>query len=70
MYKILRPPGINIPRNILVANFYHNLDKIGDRDIVGYGRNGSPCYSDNIVYPMPAIRWKENSPEVMVVMIR
>lgn len=69
MYKILRQSGCYIPKNLRIANICHNLNKIGDRDIVGYGRNGSLCYSDNIVYPMPAIRWKENTPEVMVFLI-
>lgn len=42
------------------------LAKIGNRDIVGYGWNGEPIYQDRVDYPMPAIRFKENTPDVMV----
>lgn len=39
-------------------------DKIGNRDVVGYGWNGLPIYHDRVDYPMPAIRWKENTSDV------
>lgn len=41
-------------------------DRIGNRDIVGFGYNGEPAYLDRIDFPMPAIRWKENTSDVMV----
>lgn len=40
--------------------------KIGNREVVGYGWNGEPVYQDRVDYPMPAIRFKENTPDVMV----
>lgn len=42
------------------------LAKIGNRDVVGYGWNGQPVYQDRVDFPMPAIRFKENTPDVMV----
>lgn len=44
----------------------HNRSRIGNRDVVGYGLNGEYTYVDHIAFPMPAIRFKENTPEVMV----
>lgn len=40
---------------------------LGSRDIVGYGINGEPSYIDRFDYPMPAIRFKENTPDIMVL---
>uniref|UniRef100_A0A0K8TPZ8 Cytochrome c oxidase subunit 4 n=1 Tax=Tabanus bromius TaxID=304241 RepID=A0A0K8TPZ8_TABBR len=45
----------------------HTLEKIGNRDIVGYGWNGTACYADRVDYPMPAVRFKENTPEVLAL---
>lgn len=42
------------------------LAKIGNRDIVGFGWNGQPMYQDRVDYPMPSIRFKENTPDVLV----
>lgn len=42
------------------------LAKIGNRDVVGYGWNGEPCYQDRVDYPMPAIRFRENTSDVLV----
>jgi len=37
----------------------HTLDKIGKREIVGYGWNGTASYADRTDYPMPAVRFRE-----------
>lgn len=42
------------------------LAKIGNREVVGFGWNGEPIYMDRPDYPMPAIRFKENTPDVLV----
>lgn len=42
------------------------LQKIGKREIVGYGWNGLPVYADRVDYPMPPIRFKEPTPDVLV----
>jgi len=41
--------------------------KVGNRDIVGHGFNGNPVYMDREEYPAPAIRFKENTPELMAL---
>lgn len=45
----------------------YNKKMIGSREVVGFGFNGEPSYIDRPDYPMPAIRWKESTPEVMVL---
>ncbi|KAG8188202.1 hypothetical protein JTE90_021224 [Oedothorax gibbosus] len=50
------------PRTTSVAA-YHGRSRIGDRDVVGFGINGSYVYIDRVDYPMPAIRFRENTSE-------
>lgn len=38
--------------------------RIGNREIVGFGRNGEPSYFDAPDCPCPAVRWKEDTPEI------
>lgn len=45
----------------------HHVSKIGSREVVGYGWNGQTTYADRLDYPMPAIRFKENTPDVMML---
>ena len=42
------------------------LAKLGNRDVVGFGFNGEWVYQDRPDFPMPAIRFKENTPEILV----
>jgi len=44
--------------------------KLGNRDIVGYGFNGSAVYVDKEEYPAPAVRFGENSDEVMALRVK
>jgi cytochrome c oxidase subunit 4 len=41
--------------------------KLGNRDIVGYGWNGYPSYMDRPEFPCPAVRFRENSKEVLAL---
>lgn len=41
--------------------------KIGSREIVGFGFSGMPAYADRYDYPLPAIRWREDTPEIKVL---
>lgn len=45
----------------------HAASKIGNREIVGYGFNGQPVYVDRLDYPLPGIRFKENTPDVLAL---
>merc|ERR1712137_1389756 len=40
---------------------------IGNREIVGFGMNGQPNYLDRVDFPMPAIRYKEMTPDIQVL---
>jgi len=40
---------------------------LGNRDIVGYGVNGEPTYEDIPEIPCPAVRFRENSSEIMAL---
>lgn len=42
-------------------------DKIGKREIVGFGYNGMPAYADRPDFALPAIRWREDTPEIKVL---
>lgn len=44
-----------------------SLSKVGNRDVVGYGWNGEPMYADRVDYPMPSVRFRENTPEVLAL---
>lgn len=55
-----------LPRSAQVGSVasVHTLDKIGKREIVGYGWNGTACYADRVDYPMPAVRFREPTNEI------
>lgn len=40
---------------------------IGRREIVGFGFNGEPNYVDRDDFPMPAIRWREPTPDILAL---
>lgn len=43
------------------------VNRIGNRDVVGFGYNGNKNYVDRTDFPMPAVRFKENTPDVMAL---
>ena len=47
----------------LVYSPQHKVE-IGKREIVGYGNTGEATYIDHPVHPFPAIRFKEDTPEI------
>lgn len=42
-------------------------NKIGNRDVVGNGWNGEEAYLDRSDFPLPAIRFKANTPDIMAL---
>jgi len=44
-----------------------SVSKIGSREVVGFGFNGTPCYVDRVDFPMPGIRFKENTPDIQAL---
>lgn len=59
--------AINHSDGLTLAQKEKYYPKIGDRDIVGFGFNGNPSYMDRPEYPAPAIRFKENTADVMAL---
>ncbi|XP_002051184.2 cytochrome c oxidase subunit 4 isoform 1, mitochondrial [Drosophila virilis] len=61
-----RQLAAQLPRNAQVGSVasIHTLDKIGKREIVGFGWNGTACYADRVDYPMPAVRFREPNNEI------
>ncbi|KAJ8923874.1 hypothetical protein NQ315_006650 [Exocentrus adspersus] len=57
-------PGSSIQR-CAMSSYVRTL--IGKREIVGFGFNGEPNYVDRTDFPLPAIRWKEPSPDVLTL---
>ncbi len=39
----------------------------GNREIVGFGVSGHPDYQDRTDTPCPAVRFKEDSPEILAL---
>lgn len=44
----------------------HGRSRIGNREVVGFGFNGQCSYQDRVDFPMPAIRFKENTTDLVV----
>jgi len=40
--------------------------QIGKREVVGFGNNGEENYIDDVHFPFPAIRFKEDTGEIIV----
>lgn len=63
---LIRQLAAQLPRNAQVGSVasIHTLDKIGKREVVGFGWNGTACYADRADYPMPAVRFREPTNEI------
>ena len=42
------------------------IERHGKREVIGYGYNGQPNYMDRVDYPIPAVRFKEETPQIKV----
>ncbi|KAL2722773.1 hypothetical protein V1478_009636, partial [Vespula squamosa] len=51
----------------IVRKSHYALSTIGNRDIVGSGYNNTSTYVDRTDFPMPAIRFKANTPDVLAL---
>lgn len=63
---LFRQLAAQLPKNAQVGSVasIHTLDKIGKREIVGFGWNGTACYADRVDYPLPAVRFREPNNEI------
>jgi len=59
----IRPSLSRFPIFQQVANI-SGRECIGNREVVGYGFNGSYIYADHFAVPFPAIRFREVTPDV------
>ena len=57
----------NILKHVSKVRRVHNRTRIGNRDWVGFGLGGDATYQDRHGYPFPAIRFKENSNELIAL---
>jgi len=44
--------------------------KLGNRDIVAYGFNSIPTYADRAEFPCPAVRYGENTKEILALRVK
>ncbi|XP_015187984.1 PREDICTED: cytochrome c oxidase subunit 4 isoform 1, mitochondrial-like [Polistes dominula] len=51
----------------LSRNLQYGLSAIGNRDVVGPGHNNSISYIDRTDFPMPAVRFRPNTPDVLAL---
>lgn len=56
----------NGANKVQTRSVYTIHNKIGNREIVGPGINFEPIYVDVTDFPMPAIRYKEVTPDIQV----
>lgn len=67
--------SILVTKNILFTQPLANVRtiygrcRIGNRDWVGFGHNGSANYKDDAHFPFPAVRFKENTRDIWVSLI-
>nr|XP_026494452.1 cytochrome c oxidase subunit 4 isoform 1, mitochondrial-like [Vanessa tameamea] len=63
MFPIVKSPLIFKPKSQFIRTVY-GYWRIGCRDVVGHGINGSANYKDDALFPFPAIRFKENTRDI------
>ena len=63
-YILCRLQNVNKIQKFPVSTY---INKHGNREVVGYGLNGEPSYLDCVWRPMPAIRFKETTPDIQVL---
>lgn len=47
----------------------HYRAKVGNRELIAFGLNGTPSYIDVFYRPFPSIRFREFGPELMVLLL-
>ncbi|XP_047520434.1 cytochrome c oxidase subunit 4 isoform 1, mitochondrial-like [Pieris napi] len=64
---LMRQALINAIRVPVGTRSVSELAKIGNREWVGYGFNGQPNYVDRPDYPLPAVRFGVETPDIKVL---
>ena len=55
-------PAVSGHNQVAQPAIFH--PRIGQREIVGFGHNGTPAYFDHAFLPLPSVRWQENTAEI------
>lgn len=58
---LVPPQTFKVPRAT-----YFGRNRVGNRDVVGFGINGQANYFDRLDFPFPATRFRENTPDILV----
>ena len=59
--------AVRVPLCARASSSVGELSKIGNREWVGFGFNGQPNYADRPDFPMPAVRFRADTPDVKVL---
>lgn len=67
---VKKSPSLNLAAfrfsHVASTNYESELQKIGNREVVGPGINNQPNYFDQGDFPCPAIRFKTVTPAIQV----
>ncbi|XP_047540287.1 cytochrome c oxidase subunit 4 isoform 1, mitochondrial [Vanessa atalanta] len=64
---LLRRALLDAVRVPIGARASSELAKVGNREWVGYGFNGQPNYVDRPDFPLPAVRFRPDTPDIKVL---
>lgn len=64
--SLLSKPNWNVFKSQIRLASTVPINKIGSREIVGYGTNNEATYIDTVTFPYPAIRFREITPDLKV----
>ncbi|XP_049880356.1 cytochrome c oxidase subunit 4 isoform 2, mitochondrial-like [Pectinophora gossypiella] len=53
--------------NVVITRSIYGRCRSGNRDVVGHGMNGINAYKDDPHFPFPAIRFKENTKDIVAL---
>ncbi|XP_048484277.1 cytochrome c oxidase subunit 4 isoform 1, mitochondrial [Plutella xylostella] len=59
--------AIRVPAGTRASSVNTDLAKVGKREWVCYGFNGQPNYVDRPDYPMPAVRFQPETPDIKML---
>uniref|UniRef100_A0A224XLY1 Cytochrome c oxidase subunit 4 n=1 Tax=Panstrongylus lignarius TaxID=156445 RepID=A0A224XLY1_9HEMI len=62
--SLLSKPIWNVLQSQIRLGSTTPINKIGTREVVGYGTNGEPTYIDDVMFPYPAVRFREITPDL------
>ncbi|XP_053617909.1 cytochrome c oxidase subunit 4 isoform 1, mitochondrial-like [Plodia interpunctella] len=64
---VMRRALLDAVRVPVGARASSELSKVGNREWVGFGFNGQPNYVDSAAFPLPAVRFRPDTPDIKVL---